>query len=703
MVITRISQERVAAAAPSGRPDPPLKRQRHEDVTPEERPEPPGGGGTVAGRQLRAPVKKSKPPPVGRLRSRGEPMRPLERQIFRDYGQSWYRFRKELEGKFHPLDPLAQQPQITTDARCKLISWLIPVHKHFGFSFESLCLTVNTLDRFLITTPVAADCFQLLGVTSLFISCKQVEVHPPKVKQLLALCCDTFSRQQLCNLECIILNKLQFNLSAPTISFFLEHFTHMRMEACEADAWEANNAKALAKGPNLRAERGKDWKRRDGGMRLGSLVAMLVCAKVKAPPLALKRQPARLPSALSSQERRPGSSTAARPLQPTDQSTRSGWQVGRRVPMQKRDSGAGRGGGGRQACGSLCPNRVQDLAGRLGKKPCKVERKVRCWRQTSRTGETAARSLAPSRAGDSVAQWLNQGHGLDQRKLGFLVPRKILHPRSCPIIIHNDPSPDSVEAAFATIDWQDLADCTSVFQREASTDAALHQHVSASLFPSLPGVASGFADTSPLTAPLLDFSFPMDNGNPPSPCLQKPAQIDPVSHLSLESVLPTEQYWKELADHNQKALGDALVENNQKMMLPQSKDSTDLSLSCGPGKRSLEEMSVPEHEENMEVNEILREISEKCNAALQSIDDDRGPKRPRGENEAIHMYGAFHGLQTCSSQSSLDLSGSEFEEGVSFKTSIKEHCNIRTLAFPQGNAFTVRTATGGYKFRWVPS
>ncbi|XP_039211115.1 multicilin [Crotalus tigris] len=369
--------------------------------------------------------------------------------------------------------------------------------------------------------------------------------------------------------------------------------------------------------------------------------------------------------------------------------------------MQKRDSGAGRGGGGRQACGSLCPNRVQDLAGRLGKKPCKVERKV---------------------------------------------PRKILHPRSCPIIIHNDPSPDSVEAAFATIDWQDLADCTSVFQREASTDAALHQ--SPSLQPEddfdfqefRDAVDNFLSDTSPLMAPLLDFSFPVDNGNLPSPCLQKPAQIDPVSHLSLESVLPTEQYWKELADHNQKALGDALVENNQlqetltqkqeeiaslkerniqlkelasqakqlasvldKMMLPQSKDSTDLSLSCGPGKRSLEQMSVPEHEEDMEVNEILREISEKCNAALQSIDDDRGPKRPRGENEAIHMYGAFHGLQTCSSQSSLDLSGSEFEEGVSFKTSIKEHCNIRTLAFPQGNAFTVRTATGGYKFRWVPS
>nr|XP_032624903.1 cyclin-O [Chelonoidis abingdonii] len=137
---------------------------------------------------------------------------------------------------------------VTAEARCKLISWLIPVHQHFGFSFESLCLAVNTLDRFLTTTPVAADCFQLLGVTSLFIACKQVEVHPPRVKQLLALCCDVFSRQQLCNLECIILSKLHFNLGAPTINFFLEHFTHLRVESCQADAREANSAKALAKG-----------------------------------------------------------------------------------------------------------------------------------------------------------------------------------------------------------------------------------------------------------------------------------------------------------------------------------------------------------------------------------------------------------------------------------------------------------------------
>ncbi|XP_026354208.1 cyclin-O [Ursus arctos] len=172
----------------------------------------------------------------------------LDLQTFRDYGQSCYVFRKARESHFHPRESLARQPQVTAESRCKLLSWLIPVHRQFDLSFESLCLTVNTLDRFLTTTPVAADCFQLLGVTSLLIACKQVEVHPPRVKQLLALCCGAFSRQQLCNLECIVLHKLHFSLGAPTISFFLEHFTHARVEAGQAQVSEALEAQALARG-----------------------------------------------------------------------------------------------------------------------------------------------------------------------------------------------------------------------------------------------------------------------------------------------------------------------------------------------------------------------------------------------------------------------------------------------------------------------
>ncbi len=64
--------------------------------------------------------------------------------------------------------------QLTAEARCTLVSWLIPVHKHFHLSFECCCLAVNIMDRFLASTPVAADCFQLLGVTALLLASKQV-------------------------------------------------------------------------------------------------------------------------------------------------------------------------------------------------------------------------------------------------------------------------------------------------------------------------------------------------------------------------------------------------------------------------------------------------------------------------------------------------------------------------------------------------
>ncbi|NWI70926.1 CCNO protein, partial [Todus mexicanus] len=144
-----------------------------------------------------------------------------------------------------PPEPLLV-PQVNAKSRCKLVSWLIPVHRHFGLSFEALCLAVNMLDRFLATTPVAADCFQLLGVTVLLIASKQVEVHPPTVKELLDLCCGIFTRKQLLNLECIVLHRLRFDVAAPTISFFLEHFSLVRLEAPGADPGEAAAARSLA-------------------------------------------------------------------------------------------------------------------------------------------------------------------------------------------------------------------------------------------------------------------------------------------------------------------------------------------------------------------------------------------------------------------------------------------------------------------------
>ncbi|XP_040011038.1 cyclin-O [Xiphias gladius] len=157
-----------------------------------------------------------------------EPEPPAEQlpNWYLQYGDIGYNIQREKEAQFHPCKSLARQPQLTAEARCKLVSWLIPVHKHFRLSFECCCLAVNIMDRFLASTAVAADCFQLLGVTALLLASKQVEVCSPRISHLLSLCCDAFTKEQLCNLECLILLRLNFRLAAPTLAFFLDYYTN---------------------------------------------------------------------------------------------------------------------------------------------------------------------------------------------------------------------------------------------------------------------------------------------------------------------------------------------------------------------------------------------------------------------------------------------------------------------------------------------
>ncbi|XP_044051423.1 cyclin-O [Siniperca chuatsi] len=158
---------------------------------------------------------RSDEPPAGQLSN-----------WYLQYGDIGYKIQREKEAQFHPCKSLARQPQLTAEARCKLVSWLIPVNKHFRLSFECCCLAVNIMDRFLASTPVAADCFQLLGVTALLLASKQVEVCSPRISHLLSFCCDAFTKEQLCNLECLILLRLNFCLDAPNLAFFLSYYTN---------------------------------------------------------------------------------------------------------------------------------------------------------------------------------------------------------------------------------------------------------------------------------------------------------------------------------------------------------------------------------------------------------------------------------------------------------------------------------------------
>ncbi|XP_038838493.1 cyclin-O [Salvelinus namaycush] len=181
--------------------------------------------------------------------------------------------QKLKEPQFHPVNCLSRQPQVTAESRCKLVSWLIPVHRYLRLSFECCSLAVNIMDRFLASTPVAADCFQLLGVTALLLACKQVEVFSPRISQLLSLCCDAFSREQLCNLECLILLRLNFRLAAPTIAFFLDFYTNHSLAGRHMGVDGVSNVSH-----RLPGDKDEEVKRRKRGSRFALRVCELTLA-----------------------------------------------------------------------------------------------------------------------------------------------------------------------------------------------------------------------------------------------------------------------------------------------------------------------------------------------------------------------------------------------------------------------------------------
>lgn len=69
-------------------------------------------------------------------------------------------------------------------------------------------------------------CLFFMKYDSFPLSVTQVEVCSPRISHLLSFCCDAFTKEQLCNLECLILLRLNFHLAAPTLAFFLDYYTN---------------------------------------------------------------------------------------------------------------------------------------------------------------------------------------------------------------------------------------------------------------------------------------------------------------------------------------------------------------------------------------------------------------------------------------------------------------------------------------------
>ncbi|KAF5843420.1 B type mitotic cyclin [Dunaliella salina] len=148
-----------------------------------------------------------------------------------EYVNDIYSYYKRVEHKFSvPADYMKQQADINEKMRAILIDWLVEVHLKFKLMPETLFLTVNLIDRFLALKPVTRRNLQLLGggqeKRGLHgCSCLQGTIlRLGEVKDFVYISDKAYTREQIINMEKLMLNTLGFNLTLPTPYNFLARF-----------------------------------------------------------------------------------------------------------------------------------------------------------------------------------------------------------------------------------------------------------------------------------------------------------------------------------------------------------------------------------------------------------------------------------------------------------------------------------------------
>ncbi|KAL0543477.1 hypothetical protein IC582_018573 [Cucumis melo] len=140
-------------------------------------------------------------------------------------------YRKIENSSCVPPNYMTKQIDINEKMRAILIDWLIEVHDKFDLMGETLFLTVNLIDRFLAQKTVVRKKLQLVGLVSMLLACKYEEVSVPVVGDLILISDKAYSRKEVLEMETVMLNCLQFNMSVPTPFVFLQRF----LKAAQSD------------------------------------------------------------------------------------------------------------------------------------------------------------------------------------------------------------------------------------------------------------------------------------------------------------------------------------------------------------------------------------------------------------------------------------------------------------------------------------
>lgn len=136
------------------------------------------------------------------------------------YGEDSYFFNKTLEKTIFKIpDTILQNHKITSNIRTKMVDWMIEVLSVFECVDETFFLSVNIMDIFYQKTKKVFhnEDVHLIGITSMFISCKFQEIYPLSIKNFVTkIGHDMFSKNDIKNMENQILSEIGIEVLVST-------------------------------------------------------------------------------------------------------------------------------------------------------------------------------------------------------------------------------------------------------------------------------------------------------------------------------------------------------------------------------------------------------------------------------------------------------------------------------------------------------
>eukprot|EP01018_Ginkgo_biloba_P008678 Gb_07594 [translate_table: standard] len=152
------------------------------------------------------------------------------------YASEIYDHMRIAELKRRPLPSFMEtvQHDINPNMRSILVDWLVEVSEEYKLVPDTLYLAVSYIDRFLSANAVIKQKLQLLGVSCMLIASKYEEICAPHVDEFCYITDNTYTREEVLDMETRVLNYLHFELTTPTTKSFLRRFVRAAQAANKA-------------------------------------------------------------------------------------------------------------------------------------------------------------------------------------------------------------------------------------------------------------------------------------------------------------------------------------------------------------------------------------------------------------------------------------------------------------------------------------